>query len=317
MPNTIDAVRGKSAQLRFRRAFLAPRYWLTWLGLGTLWLLTWLPWPLRSGLAVVFGDIAHALSAKRRRIADANLRLCFAHMQAHERRHMIRQHFRYKARVLLDYPVLWWGSKRRVQRLVSVEGEDILRAHLDSGRAVILFTPHSIALDFGATRLSTISLGAGVFKPVGNPLLNWLMARGRTRFGGVVFARKTGLLPVVRVTRAGAALYYLSDEDLGERDSTFVPFFGEPAATLATLGRLARACNAVALPMVAYYVPRTGRYVTHVLPALVDFPSASAAADAARMNQSIETLIRLQPAQYLWTMKRFRTRPPGAAPVYD
>jgi KDO2-lipid IV(A) lauroyltransferase len=34
------------------------------------------------------------------------------------------------------------------------------------------------------------------------------------------------------------------------------------------------------------------------------------------MNRWIEGEIRRNPAQYLWVHKRFKTRPPGAPPVY-
>jgi KDO2-lipid IV(A) lauroyltransferase len=34
------------------------------------------------------------------------------------------------------------------------------------------------------------------------------------------------------------------------------------------------------------------------------------------MNAFLEERIREMPEQYLWTHRRFKTRPPGEAPVY-
>jgi len=34
------------------------------------------------------------------------------------------------------------------------------------------------------------------------------------------------------------------------------------------------------------------------------------------MNSFIEEQVRLHPAQYFWVHKRFKTRPPGEAPLY-
>jgi KDO2-lipid IV(A) lauroyltransferase len=53
------------------------------------------------------------------------------------------------------------------------------------------------------------------------------------------------------------------------------------------------------------------------LPAWTDWPTEDPMADAARMNRFIEEQVRLNPAQYLWVHKRFKTRPPGQPPLYD
>jgi KDO2-lipid IV(A) lauroyltransferase len=36
-----------------------------------------------------------------------------------------------------------------------------------------------------------------------------------------------------------------------------------------------------------------------------------------RMNEFIEARVREAPAEYFWTHKRFKTRPPGEASPYD
>ncbi|NCV55483.1 MAG: lipid A biosynthesis acyltransferase, partial [Betaproteobacteria bacterium] len=37
---------------------------------------------------------------------------------------------------------------------------------------------------------------------------------------------------------------------------------------------------------------------------------------ASRMNAFIEARVLEDPHQYLWTHRRYKTRPPGEAPVY-
>ena len=70
--------------------------------------------------------------------------------------------------------------------------------------------------------------------------------------------------------------------------------------------------------VVPYFPHRlpSGRYEIQVLPALEDFPSADAAADARRINALIEAQVLRMPEQYLWVHRRFKTRPPGLDPVY-
>jgi len=301
---------------RFRAGFLAPRYWGVWLGAALVWLLALLPWRLREALAVPLGDLARRLGRKRREIARVNLGLCYPHLSASQRERMLRDHFRCRMRAVLDYGILWWGSERRLRRLITIVGEQHFREHHDRGRAIIVLVPHSLMLDFGAAILGIHFSGLAVVKEARNPLADWLLQRARQRFKGRVCTRAQGLRPILRGMRGGAFFHYSPDEDLGTRDAVFAPFFGVPAATLSTLGRLATLTDAVVLPGYTRYVPGTGRYEQHLFPALSDFPTGDPQRDAARMNEEVEKLIALAPAQYLWTMRRFRTRPDGGRNAY-
>ncbi|MES2606518.1 MAG: hypothetical protein V4603_16405, partial [Pseudomonadota bacterium] len=53
------------------------------------------------------------------------------------------------------------------------------------------------------------------------------------------------------------------------------------------------------------------KYVIEFLPVDPPFPSGDLVADATRINQMLELCIRMEPAQYLWMHKRFKTQPYG------
>jgi lauroyl/myristoyl acyltransferase len=106
---------------------------------------------------------------------------------------------------------------------------------------------------------------------------------------------------------------YSPDEDFGERQSVFVPFFGVPTATLTTLGRLAHMTNALVAPCFTRLLPGGRGYEVILKPPLENFPEGDRLRDATRMNQVIEEGLRSMPEQYLWTFKLFKTRP-GQAP---
>ena len=85
---------------------------------------------------------------------------------------------------------------------------------------------------------------------------------------------------------------------------------------LFTVGaRMARLLGMKVQPVVAEMKPGGGWRVRFLEP-WTDWPSDDALADTRRMNEWIEGQIRRSPAQYLWVHKRFKTRPPGAPPVY-
>ena len=90
---------------------------------------------------------------------------------------------------------------------------------------------------------------------------------------------------------------------------------GVPAATTVGLSYIARITGARIVPCVTRMLP-DGRYVTRLYPAWSGFPSGDDTADARRMLEFIEERVREMPEQYLWTHKRFKTRPEGEARFY-
>jgi KDO2-lipid IV(A) lauroyltransferase len=141
------------------------------------------------------------------------------------------------------------------------------------------------------------------------------MRAGRSRFNApLLLSRQEGLRPALRAMRQGVPFYLLPDMDLGPRDAVFVPFFGVTAATVTSVARLARLSGAVVVPVITILTAKG--YVTRFDRAWPDFPEDDDTAAATRMNAYIEARVREHPAQYLWSHKRFKTRPPGAAPLY-
>ena len=62
----------------FQRSFLHPRYWLTWLGLGVLYVLVLLPYPVIYRLGTRLGRLSMRFLKRRAEIADRNLQLCLS-----------------------------------------------------------------------------------------------------------------------------------------------------------------------------------------------------------------------------------------------
>jgi len=304
---------------RFTRSLLAPRYWPTWAGVGLYGMLTLLPWRVRAGLGRWLGDLVWRVNARRRHIVSVNLEFCFPELDVARRERMARDYFRRLAQSSMDYGILWWGSGARLERMVSIAGEAHLHRCRAEGRPVILLTGHTVGLDFGATAITRHFATVGLIKPLRNPVIEWLMSRGRTRYQGRLYLRRDGLRPVLRALRRGQAFYYLPDEDLSHvkgGDWIFAPFFGVPAATITALGKLARLSGAAVVPCITRYLPEEGRYVVSLFPPLEDFPSGDAEADTVRMNAELEQMIRLQPEQYMWSLRLFKTRPGGAPSPY-
>jgi Kdo2-lipid IVA lauroyltransferase/acyltransferase len=285
--------------------------------LALLWVLHWLPLGLQAVLGRGLGALLHALAGSRRRIALRNLELCFPEWSEERRHALVREHFRWLGRSILERGLLWHAPVARLQRLIRVEGDVQLAER--SERPVMWLVPHFMGLDVAgvATQIFQQQQVASIYQEQSDPVMDAAIRRGRLRFNqGEVFPRSDSARPLLRAIRRRWAFFNLPDMDFGVRDAAFVPFFGVPAATLLAPSRMARALDMLVQPVVAEMLPGGAGYVVRFEAPWRDFPSDDALADTARMNRWIEDEIRRNPAQYLWVHKRFKTRPEGAAPLY-
>ncbi|WP_018952255.1 lysophospholipid acyltransferase family protein [Thioalkalivibrio sp. AKL12] len=297
-------------------AHFAPRYWGSWLLLGLAWVLQELPRPAVRGLAGGLGRLIRRLAGRSRAVVERNLELCFPAMTAAERAQRLEAYYRYQAQTALDYGLLWFGKPGQHAARIRIEGLEHYERLRSGGTPVIILAPHSLGLDYGGVRMSQMFDGVSFAKPMKNPVLEWINHRSRTRYSGDIFARDQGLRPAIRQLKRGRFFYYLPDEDLGAEGAVFVDFFGVQKATLTALARLARMSKAAVLPSFAWYDAAADQYVMRLWPPLEDYPSGDDAVDARQMNAAIERGIEQAPAQYLWSMRLFRTRPEGEPRLY-
>lgn len=62
---------------KFSVALLHPRYWLTWLGIGALWLVVQLPYPVIYKLGCALGHLARRVMKRRAKSPIATLNYAF------------------------------------------------------------------------------------------------------------------------------------------------------------------------------------------------------------------------------------------------
>ena len=285
------------------------------LGLWVLRGLGYLPLSWLRALGAGLGALLWVAIPSRRRVVQTNLRLCFPQLSDAQRDELARQTFVYFAQAWLDRSWLWHRSAACIQSRVQLSGDV---AALSDDVPTVLFAPHFMGLDVGWTAL-TLNLPlrfTTIFTPQSNAAVDAWVAQGRQRFGQVrLFRREDGVKPIVSALRQHELLYLLPDMNFGPSESIFVPFYGEPAATVPSLSRFAKLGRARVVPVITRMTETGYEVVVH--PAWNDFPTDDAEADTATMNQRLEGFINAMPAQYFWVHKRFKTRPQGVPDLYE
>lgn len=300
----------------FSYSFLLPKYWLVWFGVFILWLISFLPHKFKNFLATVIVFITCKSGSKRYRIAKKNLVMCFPDKSTQDIAAMVRKSFYYKSRVFLDYAYLWFSTEAKLRKLYLIKHDGEMRGLKTLEKNMIILTCHMLALDQAAQALALDNQMVTMYKAIKNPVMDWLVARGRARFNMHLYERAYGMMGIVSSTKAGEPFFYLPDEDLGDNQSEFLPFFGVQKATITALGRLAKICDARVLPCVPIFNNETGVYEIHFMPSMKDYPTGDKMADALAMNQMLEKMILKAPEQYIWTFRYFKTRPGDESSVY-
>jgi KDO2-lipid IV(A) lauroyltransferase len=263
------------------------------------------------------GRLAKRFAKRRAEIGRVNLALCFPELDDTSRERLLEQHFESAAAGVAETMLGWWSSTDRLMGRSEIRGIQHLLDAVAKGRGVILLSAHFTTLEIGGRLLAEsapdLPLKA-MYRPNENSTLEQVIRQQRqARFGEPI--KRDDVRGVIRALRRGEIVWYASDQNYGHRYSVFAPFFGIPAATNTATSRLAGLTGAAVVPFFTRRL-ENDRYLQVFEPALADFPSDDALADATRINKLIEGWVRQAPDQYFWLHRRFKDRPEGESPVY-
>ncbi len=301
---------------QFSAALLHPRYWLTWFGIGFLWLIVHLPYPILYRLGCGLGRLAMRFMKRRVHVATRNLELCFPDMPPDERHALVVKNFESTGMGLLETGMAWFWSNKRVARWMEVINFEPVYELQRQKRGILLIGVHFLTLELGARMFGMQSPGIGVYRPNDNPVIDWLQTWGRLRSNKTMLDRKD-LKGMVKALKSGEVVWYAPDHDYGPRASVFVPLFAvDQAATTSGTWMLSRLSGAALVPFVPRRKPDGKGYELVMLDPELSPPLDDAETTAAWMNKIVEKCILMAPEQYMWLHRRFKTRPEGVPSRY-
>ncbi|EHD21833.1 MULTISPECIES: lauroyl-Kdo(2)-lipid IV(A) myristoyltransferase [Brenneria] len=302
---------------QFQKAFYHPRYWGTWLGIGVMALIAYVPAGLRNPVVGGLGRLVGRLAKGARRRARINLLYCMPELSEAQRETIIDNMFATAPQAMVMMVEVGLRAPETVEKHVRWHGEEILNQLKEQGRNVIFLVPHGWAVDIPAMLLSSRGqLMAAMFHNQKNALVDYWWNRLRRRFGGHMHARNDGIKPFISSVRQGYWGYYLPDQDHGQEYSEFVDFFATYKATLPVVGRLMKVCRADIVPLFPVYNAKECCLEVFIRPPMSDLADAGDDYIARRMNEEIEIFVGPHPEQYTWILKLLKTRKPGEIEPY-
>ncbi len=292
-----------------------PGFWPMWISFGLLRVASVFPYRAQLIIGTILGKAIQFLSPSRRNIVDINLQHCFPEMSQVERDKIKNGCYQNFGIALLEMAMCWWWSERRLKPLVEIRGQEHIDEVLQSGRGVILLTGHFTSLEIGG-RLFTLSIPLqAMYRTQKNRLFDSYLYTRRNSYLENIISRKN-TRQMIKGIKNLIPTWYAPDQNFANEKNVFAPFMGVQTATISAGSRLAQSSGAAMLPFYPERKKDGSGYIIWIEAPLEDFPSGDDLKDATAINASIEKFVRLNPEQYMWIHKRFKTRPPGEPAIY-
>lgn len=288
--------------------YLRPKNWPIIVGLGILRVLALLPFPLNVRLGKGIGSFLFMLPTSRRQVTETNIELCFPELDESEKKAFCKSVFQNYGAGLVETAMAWWAPIDKLNTLIEVENLEICENAQAQGKGMLMLGAHFSTLDFGGVMASKYIDYSVIYRPQKNKLFDSVVQKGRARHTQSAI-KSTQLRSLVRAIKNSETVWYAPDQDEGEENSVYAPFFGQTAATVKATSTLARLTGA---PVVMFSHRRKeddSGYIGTFAGPLENFPSGDDEADAAAVNALMEQQIRLAPTQYYWVHRRFKTQP--------
>lgn len=301
---------------KFSMSFFLPKYWLNWIGISILFLISWLPYRMQLWLGSLVGLLMYRLAKRRVNIARTNLSVCFPNMPEAEKEQLVRENFKASGIAIFESGMGWWWPSWRIKRKAHYQGMEHLDAAVAKGKGVLLVACHMVCLEMSGRILGQHRPNVAFYRPHNNALMEYFQYHGRARDNRYLIGKKD-VKGLISALRHNESCIYLPDQDYGRRRSVFVPFFAEPEACTTTGTSLFSKQTGCTLLMVNQRrLPNGKGYEVKLEPISEHYPSDDESADATILNQIFERCIEQAPEQYMWLHRRFKTRPDPKQPSY-
>ena len=292
-----------------------------WLMVGAMHTFSLLPDFILYKLGVACALIFYHLDGRHTRIGMRNLEIAFPEKSDAERRRILRASYINLGRTGAEYVRLGGFFFRRLARRVSYNRLDIwnnLHPRYP-GKGALILTAH-----FGGFELLPAGHALHGFQIslvhhtqrflAGDALVTFI----RERAGVQIIRKHTAAREMLRSLKRGEIIGIPLDQNAKRSEAVWVPFFGELAATPSGFDRLAMMAGA---PVVPVFIVRQADGRSHVIEIFEEIPQqrtgdrdADALVNTTRYQKAIEEMVRKYPEQWLWTHRRYRTRPVSGSP---
>ncbi|PID66622.1 MAG: hypothetical protein CR975_01805 [Gammaproteobacteria bacterium] len=278
-----------------------------------------LPNRFAQQLGTGVGILLYYFSRREKGVARINIALCFPELSAKQQRHLVKKTLIENSKTLLEMPRIFkCGGDYAIRLIQAVTGMEHYHKAIADGKGVIIIAPHLGNWELVIHYLNQFSPITAMFAPPKQAFLHAIMQTGRQSSGAtLVPADSSGVRAQLKHLKQGGVIGILPDQNPKHGHAgVFAPFMGNDAYTMLLINSLAQRTNAAVIMSFAERLADGSGYRLHILPAPDGIDDKDKIVAASSLNQAVEQCLRIAPAQYQWTYKRFKYQPEGKVSPY-
>ncbi|RZO28187.1 MAG: hypothetical protein EVA97_03010 [SAR86 cluster bacterium] len=271
----------------------------------SLWrALVLLPRWLQLILSSFIGLLFYLIPIKRNKYSKINIDLCFPNKTPEARKDIFKRNVISSGQVFFDTGIAWFWNNKRIKRNISYEINGLSKLLKDqaSDKGILLFFKHSLHLELDSRILGMHAEIYGVEREHNSKYFQSIQRKGRLKSMLDVVDRKN-TIRFIKWLKDGKTVLYAPDQDYGMKKSNEIKFFNHPAATVSAPFKIIQKTNCKTYFLNSYFK----KHKLFIDIEELTFGDIEEIGFSKNLNSYIEAKIKLNPHEYLWQHRRFKS----------
>ena len=271
----------------------------------SLWrALVLLPRWLQLILSSFIGLLFYLIPIKRNKYSKINIDLCFPNKTPEARKDIFKRNVISSGQVFFDTGIAWFWNNKRIKRNISYEINGLSKLLKDqaSDKGILLFFKHSLHLELDTRILGMHAEIYGVEREHNSKYFQSIQRKGRLKSMLDVVDRKN-TIRFIKWLKDGKTVLYAPDQDYGMKKSNEIKFFNHPAATVSAPFKIIQKTNCKTYFLNSYFK----KHKLFIDIEELTFGDTEEIGFSKNLNSYIEAKIKLNPHEYLWQHRRFKS----------
>ena len=263
-----------------------------------------LPRSLQLILSSFVGFLLYLIPLKRNKFSKINIDLCFPNMSTNELQEIYKRNVILSGKIFFDTGIAWFWSNERINKNISykINGLNKLIKIQQSGQGVLLFFKHSLHLELDTRVLGMHAEIYGIERKHNSKYFQSIQKRGRLKSMIDVVDRKN-TFKFMKWLKNGKTVLYAPDQDYGLDKSKVIKFFGHPAATVSAPYKIIQKTKCKTFFLNSYI--KDNKLFLDI--EKFNSNNVEEISYLNNLNKYIENKIKLNPDEYLWQHRRFKS----------